>query len=378
MKRNFEDLKTLMDERIAELGFSGIDCVIYQHHQEIFRHAAGYGDMENKRAIQPGQMCNIYSGTKMITCVAGMQLVEKGKMILSEPLHHYLPEFKDMVVKHGTFVVQPAKKPIRVVDVFTMTAGISYDLDTPHVRKLMAETGGDFNTRDLVRAIAKEPLLFEPGEGWNYSYCHDVLGALIEVISGMTFGDYLRKNIFEPLGMKDATFTLGKSKRDKLYPQYQYDSATKSVTRATDDCLGRAGTRHESGGGGLIMSADDYILFADALACDGVGKSGARIISSRSLDLMTTPQLSGQALADFRKMMPSPGYGYGLGVGVYFDPAASLVLLPKGSFGWGGLGGVQNLIDRENKLSYYVSQHLLHSPKSLISSRMKNVLYANL
>lgn len=374
----FDDLKQFMDTTIPELGVSGIDCIIYRDHQMIFRHASGYSDIERQIPMQPDALYNLYSATKMITCVAALQLFEKGKLLLTDPLYAYLPEFKDMLVKHGTFVIKPAKRHIRIVDLFTMTAGLSYELDTPEMRKLIAETDGDFSTRDFASALAREPLLFDPGDGWNYSYCHDVLGAVIEVVSGMSFGDYLKSHVFEPLGMKDAGFYVPEDKRARIAPQYEYSYDTRTVRRIDNKCIGQAGLRHESGGGGLIMTADDYIRFADALACGGVGRNGVKIISESSIRLMRSNQLKDQTLQDYRKMVPSAGIGYGLGVSVVMDAAAAYRLVPDQSFSWGGLGGVQAFIDPSNRLSYFVAQHTIRSPKELLEPKMLNIVYANL
>lgn len=378
MTANFDELKNFMDTIIAKLRIPGIDCIIYKDHREIFRYTTGYSDMENCIPILPGTIYNVYSATKIITCVAAMQLVESGKLILTDPLYEYLHEFNDMKVKKGTFSVVPAKRHIRIVDLFTMTAGLSYELDTPEMRKFIAETGGDFDTRDFVRALSKEPLLFEPGEGWNYSYCHDVLGAVIEVVSGMSFGEYLDRNIFKPLGMIDSGFTLPKEKSNRLAPQYQYDRNTKSVTRITNACLGAAGSRHESGGGGLIMTAEDYILFADALACGGIGANGERILAKNTIDIMRKNHLTGKALSDFMNLESKEGIGYGLGVGMITDSVKACTLVPESAFYWGGIGGVQVLIDPDNKLSYFVAQHLFGSPKELMKPNMWNILYSSI
>lgn len=378
MSNGFENLKHFMDAAIPRLGLSGIDCIVYREHQEIFRHQAGYRDIEQQLPMRPDALYNIYSATKIITCVAAMQLVERGALNLSDPLASYLPEFRDMRVKYGTFSVTPARKSIRIADLFTMSAGLSYELDTPEMRKLKADTAGDFNTRDFVGALAWEPLLFEPGEGWNYSYCHDVLGAVIEVVSGMSFGAYLKENIFTPLGMEDTGFSLPAEKRGRLAPQYEYDPDTRRVKQIGGGCLGAAGLRHESGGGGLITASEDYILFADALACGGIGKNGARILSQNAIRLMSRNQLSGKCLEDFRRMVPNSGIGYGLGVATITDSAAAYTLAPENAFYWGGMGGVQNLIDPTNQISYFVAQHTVNSPKELLNPSMLNILYSSI
>lgn len=378
MTDRFENLRQYMDTIISKLGVPGIDCIVYKDHQEIFRHSSGYSDIENKIPMTPGSIYNIYSATKIITCVAALQLVERGKILLTDPLYEYLPEFKDMKVRVDSFTAIPAKRHIRIVDLFAMTAGLGYELDTPVMRKFLEETGRDFDTRDFARALSQEALLFEPGEGWNYSYCHDVLGAVIEVVSGMSFGEYLKKNIFEPLGMKDTGFEVPEEKRERIAPQYQYDIQTKTVTKITNDCLGKAGTRHESGGGGLITTLEDYILFADALACGGVGANGERIISSRTIDLMRRNHLSGKSLSDFRKLGFNPGIGYGLGVATIMDQVEAHTLVSEGAFYWGGIGGVQVLIDPNIRLAYFVAQHNFGNPTQLIRPKMWNILYASI
>lgn len=372
-----DDLRVFMDS-VAQFGVPGIDCIVYRDHGEIFRYSAGYAELESQTPVRRDALYNIYSATKPITCVGALQLVESGKMLLTDPVQDYLPEFGDMKVKIGTFAVAPAKRPIRIVDLFTMSAGLSYELDTPEMRKFIEETGGDFGTRDFVKALAREPLLFQPGERWNYSYCHDVLGAIIEVVSGMSFGEYLEKNIFEPLGMGDTGFSVPEEKLSRIAPQYQYDAATRTSKRISGKCIGAAGTRHESGGGGLITTVEDYIRFADAVACGGKGWNGERILSGRTIDLMRRNHLDERRLGDFWNMGYSKGSGYGLGVGMILDSVAGCCMTPEGAFFWGGIGGVQVLFDPGSGISLFAAQHSIGCPSELIKPRMWNILYSSL
>lgn len=371
-------LEQFMDESIEKLGFPGIDCIVYKDHKEIFRHTSGYSSLETKTPVKRDAMYHIYSATKMITCVAVLQLLEQGKLLLEDHLAKYLPEFGQMQVKKGAHDFYPAQKQIRIVDLLTMTAGLGYEMNIPSVQNLRKETASDFTTREFVSALAKEPLCFEPGENWNYSFCHDVLAVVIEEISGMSFGEYLKDNIFSPLGMQDTYFSVPDEKQSRRAPRYRYDPRSEKIElfpftgpRAV------VGTRRESGGGGLISTVEDYILFADALACGGTGKSGARILSPAAIRLMSTNRLSGAALNSYQ-MMKGPGMGYGLGVAVFDDPALAGSLVSRGSFTWGGLTGVQNLIDPEHKLSYFVAQHLMNCPKHKLMPYMWNILYSYL
>lgn len=375
MAVSFQEMKNILDT-IPQLGVSGIDCIIYKDHNEIFRYAAGYSDIENRMPMSPDALYNIYSGTKIVTCTAAMQLVESGKLLLSDPLYEFLPEFREMKVKFGTYAIAPAKRPIKIIDLFTMSAGLSYELDTPEVRKFIEDTGGDFNTREFVAALAKEPLLFDPGDRWNYSYCHDVLSAVVEVVSGTTFEQYLRKNIFGPLGMKDTGFSVPEEKMGRLAPQYEYNPDTRSSKRIPGRCIGAVGTKHQSGGGGLIMPVQDYILFADALACEGMAANGERILSGNTIDLMRKNQLDEVRLHDFWNMGYSRGIGYGLGVATVTDSAAACTLAPEGAFFWGGIGGVQVLIDPAYGLSLFIAQHTVGSPKALFRPKIWNILYS--
>lgn len=372
-----EQMKRFMDEAVERLGVSGIDCIIYQDHKEIFRHAAGYSELETKTPVKKDAIYNIYSATKPITCVAALQLVEQGRLLLEDPLCAYLPEYEHMWVKLNAFRMEPARRQILISDLLSMQGGFGYDYNIESLNKLRAEKGLDFDTRDFARALADEPLLFEPGTDWNYSLCHDVLGAVIEVVSGMTLGEYMKKNIFEPLGMKDTGFTVPGEKMDRFAPQYACtDVRTGAYKRVGTEVAAPFGTRQESGGGGLRSTAEDYILFADALACGGVGRTGAQILSPNMIRLMHTNRLHGKSLESYYHMK-SAGMGYGLGVANFDDPAAACAIVPKDSFYWGGIGGFQNLFDPVNKLSYLVTQHFVHGPKWKLNLPMWNILYAD-
>ena len=382
MADRFGRLREFLDEVIEVNGLPGIDLIVWQEHEEIFRHQSGYMDLENKIRPQAGALYNIYSASKMIACAAVLQLVEQGKMLLTDKLHKFLPEYEDMQVRYGTWAFAPARNKITILQMLNMTAGLSYDAFNPSLNKLREETGNDFTTRQFAEALAKEPLLFEPGEGWNYGYCHEVLGAVIEVVSGQSFGEYLEEHIFAPLGIKESGFFVPEERKHRIAPQYNYNMATKEVTLTTIDCLGHnanAGVRYQSGGGGLIMPSEDFIVFLDAMACGGVGANGARILSPPMMNLMTKNHISGKALEAYRVSNNTmEGYGYGLGSAVVYDAGKCLSLRPEGTFAWGGLGGVQNVADPVNKVSFYLAQHLIMSPKNIFIPQALNILWSGL
>ncbi|MDR1786497.1 MAG: beta-lactamase family protein [Spirochaetaceae bacterium] len=380
MGNRFESLKKYLDTNIARFGVQGVDLSVWQDHQEIFRHSTGYGDIEKKTPLAPDAIYNLYSATKVITGVAAMQFVERGDIRLLDPLEWYIPEFKNMKIKYGTFAIAPAKNPIRVADLLTMTSGITYDPDTPEIRALIQETGGTFDTLTFAKTIAKMPLLFEPGTGWNYGYNMDVMGAVIEVASGKKFGAYLKEHIFDPLGMTDTMFprSLSPAQRARRAPQYLYNVETGKAERVGDDPYGCEfpASMHEGGGGQLVSTVRDYSAFVDALACGGTGKTGARILTERSIWLMSQNRLNEAQLLELHRLSASAGFGYGLGVAPAFDPAATCTLVPKGAFYWPGVGGVHNLVDPGNKLSFFMAHNTIFGPVPAIFHGILNVIYA--
>ena len=208
---NFKLLRNLLDNMVGKY-YPGIDMCIYQEHKPIFRYQAGYSDWENKKPVDPQSLYYMFSCTKPITCTAALQLFEKGEFLLTDPVYAYLPEFKDVVVKevdeNGNVSYVEPKRPIIIRDLFTMTAGLDYDLEMEPIKEAIKATGGKNPTRELVKAMAKKPLSFHPGEKYQYSLCHDVIGALIEVVSDKKLGVYMKENIFEPCGMENPEVTL--------------------------------------------------------------------------------------------------------------------------------------------------------------------------
>ena len=167
----------------------------------------GYSDLENKIKIDGKEKYNIYSCSKVITCTAALQLFEKGMFSLEDKLSDYMPEFKNMTVKTDDGV-KKAENSILIKHLFEMTAGFSYDVFSTELKKAISETKGKCPTREVMKYLAKEPLLFEPGDRWEYSLCHDVLAAFVEVVSGEKYEKYVKKNIFDVIGMNNSTFMM--------------------------------------------------------------------------------------------------------------------------------------------------------------------------
>lgn len=392
---DFPDLKAYLDRMIAEYHVPGVDCIVYKEHKMLFRYYTGLRDLENEKPMTGEELYIIYSMTKMLTCTCALQLFEKGKYILSDPLSKYLPEFEKMKISDTVFQEQNAAKittgategeatssdgslyaqnPITIRDLFTMSAGLDYNLHTPGIEKALQE--GKKSTGDLVRAMSGTVLGFEPGTRFRYSLCHDVLGALVEVWSGKPFGEYMKENILDPLGMNNTFFGLNKAgeKKIKMAALYRYNQ-DKVPQRLPLSCQYELSDEYESGGAGLISTTEDYAVFLDALANGGMAKNGYRILAPSTVSLMGTNHLTGQALEDFDKLRA--GYGYGLGVRTHMDKTRSGNLSPIGEFGWDGAAGGFAMVDPKNNVSLTYFQEVQRWDIR-IQTEMRNALYTDL
>ena len=342
----FTKLEALFDS-FLEMGVPGYECAILKDGQTVYRFCGGYSDIDKRIPMTTNERYNIYSCSKVITCVAAMQLYEKGLFKLEDRLCEYMPEFSEMTVQRKDGVIK-AQNPILIKHLFNMTAGFSYNTDSPMLMLAKEQTGGKCPTRRTMEYLAKEPLMFEPGSYWNYSLCHDVLAALVEVISGERFGEYVKSHIFDPLNMTRSTFLLPESELDTLCEQYRFDKKEKrAVNVGKSISKYKLGALYESGGAGAVSTVDDYVKFLEAM------RIGDIIIGKDTVDLMTKDCLDDMS----RQYYWYTDYGYGLGVRT---PVADKTY----DFGWGGAAGAFLMIDRVHGISAYYSQHLLSSPNS--------------
>ncbi|MEW9052932.1 MAG: serine hydrolase domain-containing protein [Neobacillus sp.] len=363
-------------------------CALSVNYQgEIrFENYVGLADLKTEKPIKADTIYRIYSMTKVVTCVAALILYERGHFLLNDPLEQYLPEFENPKVYRtnakGELYITAATSSIRVKDLFTMTSGITYDGDANEtereVRKVMASLRTDktMNVRELSKALAAIPLAFDPGSKWRYGLSHDVLAALIEVLSGMTFGEFLKKEIFEPLSMHDTFFTLPDEKKHRLASFYhrKEDGSLHEITKM--DFPYQPGVRFESGGAGLLSTLSDYSRFAYMLANDGE-LDGVRILGRKTIELMSTNHLSDEQLTCYDWDYLA-GYGYGLGVRVMMNPQAGGSNSSLGEFGWSGLAGTWVLIDPKEKLSAVYMQQMLPNLEAYHQPRLRNVIYGAL
>jgi len=356
----FERLKQFCDSYLA-LGVPGFDLAVYQKGECILRYQNGYSDLEKKVKMTGKERYNLYSCSKPITCTAALQLWEKGLFSLEDKLSDYMPEFKTMTVKTDEGVKQ-AEKPILVKHLFEMTAGFSYDCDSPQLQKARKETDGRCPTREVMKYLAKEPLLFEPGERWEYSLCHDVLAAFVEVVSGEKFEVYVKKNIFDVMGMADSTFLLPDEELETIAPQYRFENG-EAVNVGKPIVIYKLGSEYASGGAGAISTVDDYIKFLEGLRT-------YRLLKQETVRMMMTDRLKEKQKQAY---WPKESHGYGLGVRCPKEGEAIYV-----DFGWGGAAGAFLAIDMQHEISMYFGKHLLSSPAQGLRSLLYRFVRAEL
>ncbi len=351
----------LSSERLARIGtvakqyvedsrLAGIVTLVARHGK--IAHFASYGMMDREKNIpmRNDALFRICSMSKPITTVAVMMLYEEGRFLLSDPVSKYIPEFRDMKVlrpespETNTAKPEtvPARSQITILNLLTHTSGLTYQWDR-RLGQMYFDAGvshgivqHDFTTGEGIKALAGLPLLHEPGERFTYSLSDDVLGYLVEVVSGMMFDEFLRERIFEPLGMKDTYFFLPKEKVSRLATVYTYYQG-RGLERFPDEPIVEGGfvysadypyngpRKYFSGGGGLCTSMEDYLRFCQMML-NGGELDGVRILSRKSVELIQTDQVG--ELID--------GQGYGLGFGVTSETSHLRDLGTIGAYYWGG------------------------------------------
>jgi CubicO group peptidase (beta-lactamase class C family) len=321
---------------------AGYVLMVARNGKLVHAAAVGYRNIEQGLPMTLDTRFRIASMTKPITTVAVLMLYEQGRFRLDDPVARFLPEFGNPRVctgvdAGGAMLTEPAKRAITIRDLLTHESGLGYLFDdkTPLGKAYLALKLDPYGSlADNVRRIAAEPLYFQPGEGWFYSYADDVLGRLVEVVSGMSFAEFLNERLFVPLRMNATGFYVPADARSLMVTMYRHDAGgALQAAPAYDDAANPK--RWASGGGGLISTAGDYLRFAQMLA-NGGSLEGRQYLSPATVDLMTHNQVAESAMVDFWGA-GSTGLGYGLGVGVEIDTRHATHAGYPGDFSWGGV-----------------------------------------
>jgi len=368
--------------------------LVARHGEIAHLGVQGLADVERGIPARDDTIFRIYSMTKPITSVALMMLVEQGKIALDDPVHKYIPEWKNLgVYVAGThklgFQTRPVARPMQVVDLFRHTAGLTYgfqlrtNVDEAYRREKIGEIEKAGTLEDMIKTLGRLPLEFSPGDAWNYSVATDVLGWLVQVVSGRPFEQFLAEEIFAPLGMVDTGFHVRAGQEHRFAACYQPSrdgTVTLQDDPATSSFLKPPG--FISGGGGLVSTAQDYLQFCRMLLNGGT-LGGTRLISRKTLDLMTANHLPGDAsiAAMSRSLFSEAAYdGVGFGLGFATTMSAAKTLMPGSNrdYFWGGAASTFFWVDPEEDLIGIFMTQLMPSSTWPVRREMRTMVYAAL
>jgi CubicO group peptidase (beta-lactamase class C family) len=364
----------------------GVVTLVARRGRVVHFEAIGYRDVEAKAPMTTDTIFRIASMTKPIASVALMTLYEEGHFLLNDPISKFLPEFSNMKVAQpapasetggAPYKLVPAKNPITIKHVLTHTAGFpnSYrGITREEFIKTYPRKSPNETIADVVKRLATMPLNFNPGEAWEYGPATDVVGRLVEVISGMTLDEYLRKKIFEPLKMNDTHFYLPASKLNRFAANYQPDEKNGNKIKLVE--APNAESRwvkqphnYFSGAGGLVSTAADYFRFHQMML-NGGELDGARILGRKTVELMTVNHTG-----DMPLWLPGPGYGFGLGYSVVKDIGVTGQAGSPGVYGWGGAFCTYFQVDPKEELIGIVMTQV--RPYTHINIRQEFMALAN-
>jgi CubicO group peptidase (beta-lactamase class C family) len=363
---------------------------VVRHGRVVHLQTAGRRDIEADLPVETDTLWRIYSMTKPITSVAAMMLWEEGAFELKDPVARFIPSFADTRVWNGGNALKPVTvpqvEPMRIWHLLTHTAGLTYGFHHAHsVDRLYREAGFEWGAPaglDLERVCdvwAGMPLLFQPGSEWNYSVATDVLGRIVELVSGQSLDEFFAQRIFGPLGMRDTGFAVSEAQRPRLGALYFHDPETATaVPNPAPDPISTQRPRFLAGGHGLVSTAADYHRFTQMLLRRGE-LDGVRLLAPRTVDLMTANHLPGNAtLTDFGRpladLVINDGYGFGLGLSPLVDPIAAKTLSVPGEYRWGGAAGTEFWVDPAEELTAMFFTQVLFGPDDVWVT-MRRLLY---
>lgn len=360
-------------QRYVEQGrFPFAATLIARKGRMAWESHTGYADVEAKTAYTSDTLARIYSMTKPVTSTAFMMLYEQGLVHLDDPVSAFIPEFADTQVlipgAERLDQTEPLNAPVTVHNLLTHTSGLTYGFNQDILSETYAANRLDFGQRagglaETAARLAETPLLFQPGSRWHYSVATDVLGRIVEVVSGKALDRFFADGILGPLDMHDTSFVVPASKMGRLGPCYAFDPKGGMPVFATGFGEGEVNTL--SGGGGLVSTGRDYLRFAEMLRRGGA-LGDVRLLGPRTVSLMTSNHLPGGV--DLATLGPSAwcetsfsGVGFGLGFAINLDPAQSMLSASVGDFSWGGMASTYFWCDPEEEMSVVFLTQLLPS-----------------
>ena len=383
-------LQQVMDSAVQKGEVPGCTLLVRKAGKEEVYLESGYADVEEKIPVRRDGIYRLYSMTKPITGAAMMILVERGIVDLADPVSKYLPGFKKQTVctKDGT--TEKAWREVTVQDLLCMTSGQTYggedengiktsELIQEVVEGLDKKEGGNITTVEFANGLGKVPLHYQPGKSWSYGTSADVIGAVIETASGMRCGEFLKKEIFEPLGMKDTGFFVPKEKRERFVKAYECNEGKAPVLYLGNN-LGIQNTMefapaYEYGGAGLVSTIDDYAKFAQMLLNKGTYE-GKEILRAKTVEFFTRRVLDDAQQKGFEEWIGLEGFTYGNLMRIMKEPGRAVTLGGKGEYGWDGWLGCYFSNAPEENMTILMMTQKKDAGTFSMTRKLRNVIYS--
>jgi len=383
-----------MDRRVEhDKNYAGLSVLVARHGHVVFTDSVGFAEVETKKPLTNESILAFYSNTKPVTVVALLMLYEElASFQLDDPVSKFIPAFKNMRVwqsgEGDEMVTVPSKVSITLTHLLTHTAGLAYGGDSGPVERLYVAKGVNFSRGGLpleaaCNHLAELPLSFEPGTAWKYSLGIDVIGRVIEVLSGMPFDDFLQRRIFAPLSMHDTGFSLPPEKADRMAAMYTKSGSSFTLKASTAEQVAAFAPdkiRCFSGGGGLLSTVNDYYRFAEMLRRKGE-LDGTRLLGRKTVEYMTLNHLTGGATLaalgepSWLESFTATGTGHGLGVAVVMSAAENGVVSSAGEFFWGGMASTVFFVDPAEDLVVVQAAQLTPSTAHPIRRELRIVTH---
>ena len=385
-------IKDVLSDAIERQNIAGANVLVYHKGKELFYCDAGYADKENQVPIKRDTIFRLYSMTKPVIGAASMLLMQDGTIDLNESVSKYLPSYSGQKLSTPDGRISPKREP-KLADLLAMASGLTSAADTKtdaglQIGAVYAEassrlmTDNPMTTREFADAIGRCDLAFEPGERWKYGPSADVMGAVIEAVTGMRLGDFLKEKLFDPLGMPDTAFFVPHEKQSRLAKTYRETPdgmiEEKGHSLAIQNRM-ETSPAFESGGAGLSSTIDDYMKFAQMLLNDGTA-NGQQILTPKALEYYSSPHLSEAQLPYFEERWEGSldGFNYGNFVRILTHPGRSIFMGSPGEYGWDGALGVYFMNSPLDELSFLFMTQRSGSGTLPVTRRVRNLVFSAL
>ncbi|WP_138493340.1 serine hydrolase domain-containing protein [Paenibacillus pinistramenti] len=381
-------LKEILNTSISSHEIAGASIMVIKNGSEVFYHNDGFADLETGRPITRDSIFRLYSMTKPVTATSIMILLERGEIDLFDSVSKFIPSYRNqLVVKEGQLV--QASREVTILDLLNMTSGLLYDgpdLAGQQSYALFQEldsrlfSDNPMTTMEFASRLGQGPLSFDPGSSWQYGTSADVLGAIVEAVSGMRYGEFLKKELFDPLEMHDTGFWLPEEKRERLAKTYQ-DDGTGGLKLYSGNHLG---INHqmdripafESGGAGLASTIDDAAKFTTMLMNQG-SFNGVQLLKPRTVQFLTSASLTVNQQQEFSNWYSLRGHSYGNQMRIMTDPAQAGFIGSTGEYGWDGWLGAYFTNSPQDKLTILFMVQKRDAGTLSVTRKLRNIVFSS-